>query len=378
MSKNASWIQTIIFAAFITIVLMLFITIPDKNNSEQENRELSQMPELSFSALFYDDFTGKFETYISDQFPFRDKWITVKARCELLSGKKENKGVFLCEGDTLIEAYSEPDYQLLDTNIKAVKNLADNIERPVFFALIPGPSEVNSPMLPKNAPNYSQKEIIDYCYKRSGAINIDILNPLLLHSDEYIYYRTDHHWTGLGAYYGYEALMGAMGYSATPLSSYNSSIISDEFYGTTYSKSGITWVKPDTIEIFAEEKASTQVVNYVSGDSEKSSMYEYDHLDKKNKYAVFMGGISPLISITTENTDAPSLLIVRDSYIDSLAPYLQNNFSEIYLMDIRYYKAQLMQSSIRDFINDNQIDEVLICYSVNNFSTDNNVFLLGM
>lgn len=377
MKKRSSWVQIIIFIAFIALFFILSLALPDKGFSEQENRELTQAPAFSLDALFSKKFATKFESYTTDQFPFRDSWTTLKARCELAIGKEENKGVFLCDGDTLIEAYEPPDQKQLDTNIAAVNSFAENSKVPIYFALIPGNSEIHSNILPNNAPNYSQKDVIDYCYTNSGAKNIDIYNDLASHADEYIFYRTDHHWTSLGAYYGYETLMKAMGYTPTPLSSFAPQTVSESFYGTVYSKSGISWVSPDTIEIFAEQDAATQVMNYSTNEPVEGSLYDTTFLDKKDKYSMFMGGNTPLLTIKTDKTDAPSILILRDSYMDSLLPFLQANFSEIHVMDLRYYKTQLVDSTVSDYVSEHGIDEVLVCYSVSNFGTDTNVFMLS-
>jgi len=378
MTKTSKWIQILLFTALISVFLALFLAMPDVLFSEQENRKLTQAPQFTLENLFSGKFTQKFESYITDQFPLRDRWITVKARSELLTGKKENKGVYLCEDDTLIEAYKAPDPAQLEKNIDAVRTLSESADVPVYFALIPGAAEIHSSLLPKNAPNDSQKDVINFCYENSGAVNVDIYSALQSHSDEYIFYRTDHHWTSLGAYYGYTSLMDAMGLGHSPLTAFDRRTVTDEFFGTVYSKSGINWVKPDTIEIFAEQDEATTVLNYSEGEAVKTELYDYGCLEKKDKYSMFMGGITPLITVETGNTDAPTLLVVRDSYMDSLAPFLQNSFSKIYFIDLRYYKTQFMQSSIRNFIRENSIDEVLVCYSVYNFATDANVFLLGL
>ena len=91
---------------------------------------------------------------------------------------------------------------------------------------------------------------------------------------------------------------------------------------------------------------------------------------------MFMGGNTPLEIVKTGKTNAPKILVLRDSYFDSVTPYMQNDFSEIHIMDLRYYKTQAMQQSVSDYIKQNDIDEVLICYSVVTFGTDTNVFLL--
>ncbi len=377
MTKHASMIQILIFSTFIAVFFLLFLFMPDRGFSERENRELTQAPAFSLDALFSKKFPTKFEAYSTDQFPFRDSWTTLKARCELGIGKMENKGVFLCADETLIEAYESPEQAQLDENIAAVRRFAEGAEIPVYFGLIPGRAEINAPLLPKNAPNASETAIINYAYENSGAKTIDITSALRAHANEYIFYRTDHHWTSLGAYYGYDALMSAMGHSPTPLSTFDPQTVSDSFYGTVYSKSGMSWIKPDSIEILAPQAADTQVINYLTGEAVEGALYDYTFLDKKDKYAMFMGGNTSLVKLITGKKDAPKLLILRDSYMDALLPFLQENYSEIDVMDLRYYRTQLGESSVKDYIRENDIDEVLICYGVSTFGTDTNVFLLA-
>ncbi len=376
MTKRSCKIQIVLFCAFIGFMLVLSAILPDRTFSERENRELQQTPKFNFQTLFAGKYTGKAETYTADQFPFRDGWMTMKARCELATGKKQNDDVYLCKDGTLIEKYKAPDSKLLDTNIAAVKHFAESSSVPVYFALIPGNAEIHGGLLPRNAPNDSQKRVIDYCYANSGAKNIDVESSLLAHKDEYIFYRTDHHWTTLGAYYGYEALLKAMGGSPAPLSDFPPESVSKDFYGTVYSKSGISWVRPDEIDIRAKQQPGTEIKNYLNGKAAETPLYDQSFLNKKDKYAMFMGGNTSLAVVKTDQTSAPKILILRDSYMDSVTPYLQNNFSEIHLIDLRYYKTQAMQESITDYVKKNDIDEVLICYGVSTFGTDANVFLL--
>lgn len=371
MSKKALWIQSGVFLAFIALFFILNLVSPDREFSQQENRTLQTAPAFSFHDLFSGKFTSTYETYVTDQFALRDAWITLKAGCELLSGKDGNNDIYLCENGTLIEGFTTPDKDDLDFNLDAVDALADNCSVPVYFALIPTASEIWSDLLPENAPNDSQKDLIDYAYSRTKANTIDIYSALYAHRDEEIYYRTDHHWTTLGAYYGYVSVIKALGMEPLPLSDYEASLVSSSFYGTTYSSSGFTWVEPDSITTFVEQ-GSAEIVNYPEGAPVEGSLYDESYLEKKDKYSYFYGGNTSLLQITTENTDAPSILILRDSYMDSLSPYLFAHFSQIHIIDLRYYKT-----SIRKYIEENSIDHVLVCYSVPNFSTDEYVFLAG-
>ncbi len=373
MSKKSLWLESILFLAFISLFFILNIATPDKEFSELENRYLQQTPKFSFASLASGKFTADFETYTTDQFPFRDTWTTMKARSELAVGKTQNKSVYLCvDENTVIEQFVAPEQSVLDNNMVALNKLKENTDAEVYFALIPGKGQVWSSLLPEGAPYDSEKDVIDYSYNQTDVNSIDMLSALGKHSGEYIYYRTDHHWTSLGAYYGYCAIASAMGLDVSPIDQYTGRrTVSDSFYGTTYSSSGFSWIKPDSIEIFVEEPENIDVKTYITEDATSGALYDFNFLEKKDKYSMFLGGNAPLHEISTGNK-GPSLLIVRDSYADSLVPFLLEDFSQIYVLDLRYYRA-----SLSDYIAENEIDNVLVCYSVSTFCTDINLFLLG-
>lgn len=374
MNKKALWAEALIFLAFIGAFFILNLVLPDRQFSEQENRYLQMRPEFSFKSLFSGDYTSKFETYTTDQFTFRDEWITLKAASELALGKQENNDVHLCENGTLIEGFKRPESSVLDSNMSALNTLVGNTDAKIYFALIPDKSDLYASLLPKNAPNDSEKEVIDYCYGQSNATNVDMYSALSAHTDEYIFYRTDHHWTSLGAYYGLSALAESMGLPCPALYSYTDRhVVSEEFYGTTWSSSGFSWVDPDTMEIFVNAPESLKVASYPQGSPVEGKLYDFSFLEKKDKYSMFMGGNCPMHVIETGNEDKPSLLILRDSYTDSLIPFLLDDFSEIHVLDLRYYRA-----SLKAYIEQNDFDNVLVCYSVSNFCSDSNIFLLGM
>jgi hypothetical protein len=378
MEKKSQWAQITLFLAFIALFFILNAVMPDKEFSERENRYLQQSPAFSLQSLFSGRFTSEFETCTTDQFAFRDSWTTLKARGELAVGKDENNGVYYCgettsgEGVTLIKGFSAPDQDDLDTKLDALEKLSDATDVPLYFALIPGASEVWKDKLPKNAPVASEKAVIDYAYAYTDVKTVDMLSALSVRAEEPIYYRTDHHWTSLGAYYGYAALMEAMGLPSEPLSHYQIRTVSESFLGTVYSSTGFSWVKPDRIETFVDEPVGLTVTRDLGAAAASAGLYEPSFLDKKDKYSYFLGGNTPLVRIETGNEDAPSLLIVRDSYADCLAPFLLENFSEIQLLDLRYF-----HTSLTAYIAEQGFDSILVCYSVENFCSDTNISLLG-
>lgn len=373
MSKKALWIEAIVFLAFIFAFFILNTALPDREFSEQENRSLQQRPAFSFDELFSGQYTKDFEAYTTDQFTLRDEWITLKAASELALGKRQNNGMFLCDGGTIIEPYEAPEDDKLEANMEALNKLVANTDADVYFALIPGKSDIWAHMLPQNAPRDSEKAAIDYCYSLSDAVNVDIYGKLEEHSGEYIYYRTDHHWTTLGAYYGFSALAESMGLDCPDISEYGGrETVSEEFYGTSWSSSGFSWVEPDSMEIFVTEPEGLEITNYPQGSPVEGQLYDWSRLEVKDKYSFFYGGNTPLLEIETGVEGAPSLLILRDSYMDSLSPFLLASYSRIHILDLRYYRA-----SLSDYIAQNGFDDVLVCYSIDNFSTDSNIFLLG-
>lgn len=370
MSKKALWLQTLIFLCFIGLFFILNLAIPDKDFSRNENRMLQGLPEFSFEDLFEGKFTKDFEDYVTDQFAFRDRWTSLKARCELLLGKDENKGIYLLEGERLIEAFEVPDMDDFDFKLSSIDALAKNNEIPVYFALVPSAAEIYSDMLPAGAPNHSQLELIEYAYSFVSAESVDMYSALMAHRDENIFYRTDHHWTTLGAYYGYTAIAEAMGFEPVDISSYSEEVVSTEFLGTTFSSSGFAWIKPESISRYVPQ-GDMVITNYPSGSPVEGTMYDESFLAAKDKYSYFYGGNTPLLKIDTGKEDLPSLLIVRDSYMDSLSPYLTEHFSTIHIVDLRYNS-----SSLKAYIAQNDIDNILVCYSVPNFSTDGKIFLI--
>ena len=374
MRDISNWIQTGLFLAFIGVFFVINLFTPDRGFSENENRALQQAPPVSLQRIANKSFMDDFEKYMSDQFAARDLWMSSKARMELLSGKREMNNVYLCSDGRLLERFELPTDETFTRHAGYITEFADRVDLPVYFALIPSALEFGGALLPDGAPYDGQKQLIDAFYNRDSKLqNIDIFAALAEHSDEYIYYRTDHHWTSLGAYYAYSAISDAMSLSCPPLDSYVRRKVSAEFYGSLYSSSGMNWVPADEIELFVEPDSSVQVFKYGSAGIEPGPLYRFEALEKKDKYSLFMGGIAGLSRVETGTADSPTLLIIRDSFADSLVPFLLEDFAEIHLVDLRYYTQ-----SLSAYIEDVKPDVILICYSVVNFSSDTHLFqLLG-
>ena len=363
MKKSHNLLITILFCTFLGGIALASILIPDKSFSEMENRNLRPLPELTASKFTSGRFMTEAENYASDQIALRDTWVAIKALGEVLSGKRENNGIYFAEGNTLIRRVEEPDAALVEENIQKLRDFAAQTEVPVYFGLIPTAASIWQDKLPDGAPSADEAAWTQWMYSQSGAANIDIAAALEAHSGEEIYYRTDHHWTSLGAYYGANAILNAMELEELNISNYTPQAVSDSFLGTNYSSAGSWWVSPDTIITYVPAEGMEVISNF-TGREEPGRLYVAEQLEVKNKYAYFLGGNQPLCVIRSQ-AEGDKLLVIRDSYSDCLAPFLAERFSEVHLYDLRYNRLSSL-----DYIRENEIDAVLVLYSFDTFTSD--------
>ena len=369
MTKAYSRFLTALFCLFLGGLMVWQVLLPDRERSDVENRTLAQWPEFSWGSLKDGSYTAAVEEYFADQFPLRDAWTGLKARTEQLIGKTEFHGVYLC-GDTLISKVDTPDEELVTNNLSYITRLAEKTDVSVYLGFIPSAAEVWRDKLPEGAESWDQNAYLSQA-AGLGLPMIDFSAALTAHADEPIFYRTDHHWTSLGAFYGANAVLSALGRPTLDRADFTPQVVSDDFNGTLYSTSGIHWLTPDEMEYWVEEDGIS-VTSWRTGSPEPAALYERSYLEKKDKYSSFLGGNQPLCVLKNEhNPDGGKILLVRDSYSDSLAPFLAQSFSEVHLLDLRYYRAPVSQ-----YAAENDIDEIVVLYSVPNFITDRNLVLL--
>lgn len=365
MSKLSQRLTAAVFCLFLAGFGLLHVLLPDRTFSPVENRNLDRLPAFSWSALVSGSYTADLESYLADQFPLRDGWMGMKTRYEYLLGKREFHNVYLC-GDTLVGKVE--DGSRAEQNLDHLRRLAENTDLPVYLCLIPTAAETWREKLPAGAESFDQMAYLERARAVAGITWVDAAGVLADHAGEDLYYRTDHHWTSLGAYYGYSAFMDALGEKPLPLG--EGGTVSVDFYGTLYSTSGVHWVKPDTIERYVQDEGVT-VEDVEAG--ETHGLYVNRFLEEKDQYASFLGGNAPLYIVRNPNAATQEkLLVVRDSYSDSLAPFLSQRFGEIHLLDLRYYRTGVAQ-----YAQENDIGRILVCYSVENFIKDVDAVFLG-
>ncbi len=386
MSKKYSTFITALFCLFIFGFGIALILSPSRDFSDQENRYLAQFKAPTLKTLRSGEFMEKFEDYVTDQFPLRDQWVQLKAYSERALGKQENNGVYFSpDGQTLFAHFTAPTREALEQKVGFVNKLGANLVVPVYFSLVPDKSFVLADLLPANAPNVDDGSTIEEAQALCGDRVTYIDLRTMLTGERDAFYRTDHHWTTMGARLAFQRLMSGMNLvrpiAAEDLNglSYQGlsyTEVSGSFYGTTYSASGAGWVEPDSICTVIPEggtKGNVTVTRYPEGAPIEGGLYYPEKLAVKDKYAYFLGGNQPLCVIKNPDAAGGKLLVIRDSYADSLAPFLAEEFQEVHLFDLRYNNLSLKQ-----YVADNGIGQVLVLYSAANFSTDQNLFKLGM
>ena len=362
----------IIFILTLFLFLIINVIVPDREKSVQENRMLATKPKFRLSSLISGDYDEKFEAYMDDQFVGRDMWRKLKVTVDRIGGSRLENGVYIGKNGQLLEQIEVADETHLAANIKAIKSFSESQSKiPVRMMLVPDAANVLNHSLPALAKPEDQTQMFSMVRKDLGdSVEwIDVSTELNKHKTEKIYYKTDHHWTTLGAFYAFQAAAPSLGIDGDLSGKYVSYTVSDSFNGMLASKSGVNLGEKEQIDIYVPTEEDTDlIVDYVDEGKRSTSLYDSSKLKEKDQYTVFLGGNSSLLDIRTVSTSTKRLLLVKDSFANSFIPFLTPYYREIVVVDPRYYSG-----TINDLMDSYRISEVLFLYSGNTFFKDNNI-----
>lgn len=362
----------IIFILILFLFLIINIIVPNKEKSVQENRMLATKPKFRLSSLISGDYDEKFEDYMDDQFVGRDMWRKLKVTVDRICGSRLENGVYIGRNGQLLEQIEVADENHLAANIKAIKSFSESQKKiPVRMMLVPDAANVLNHSLPALAKPEDQTQMFSMVRKDLGdSVEwIDVSTELNKHKTEKIYYKTDHHWTTLGAFYAFQAAAPSLGIEGDLSGKYVSHAVSNSFNGMLASKSGVNLGEKEQIDIYVPTEEDTDlIIDYVDEGKRSTSLYDSSKLKEKDQYTVFLGGNSSLLDIRTVSTSTKRLLLVKDSFANSFIPFLTPYYREIVVVDPRYYSG-----TINDLMDSYRISEVLFLYSGNTFFKDNNI-----
>ena len=377
-SKIGKYIPAVVFLIFIYGVALWFLFSPKTDYSSSEKRYLQKFPDANVEKVLSGEFGSEFETFFADRFPQRNTWVGLNAYTTLAEGNNGASGVYNCKNGYLINKPVSTDNNL-DKNVGAVVDFAKTIDAPTTVMLVPSTGYIADDVLPTFHDKYNDDEDISKISSTLSKEKIGFVDLRERFKSEYkngsqLYYKTDHHWTTKGAYTGYQELCKALG--ITPID--DSTLKKDsypDFYGTTYSSSGFWLTPPDNIEIWSNPKNSDKniSVKITEGANVKTSgsMYFTDHLKEDDKYPVFIDGNHALTEITNTNAKNGTILLIKDSFSHSLAPFLAENYSKVVLVDLRYYKE-----SVSQLVSTYNPEQVVVLYGIDNLATDTDIVWL--
>ena len=307
--------------------------------SPVEKRELQTRPEISITKVLDGRFQRKYESYLRDQFPGRDHWVSFQTDMELFMGKNEIHNVYIGKNHYLLEHYTEKEFdpQQISKNLQALEKFVGKAKQnaDVHVMMVPTKSWVLREKLPAFAPHYKEQKFYDALQQKLEKDDVLIsVEPVLdAHKEEEIYYRTDHHWTTLGAWYAYEQYTKAVGGDLQRAQGKKKfRCISKDFYGTTYAK--INYARQaDKIEIY--EPADKLRVVYNMGEKKTKTLYDVSFLKTADQYSVFTGGNQAVLEITGGIKDGKTLLLIKDSFANSILPFLAEDYEKLVVVDLR-------------------------------------------
>ena len=208
--------------------------------------------------------------------------------------------------------------------------------------------------------------MINNIYSKITFNTIDVYNTLKENNKKYqMFYHLDHHWTTYGAYFAYVEYARNNDIEPLDITDFDIELVTNKFYGTLYSKSNDYSRDSDSIYLF--NRNNNLEVNYVYNKKVTDTLYEKSYLDKKDKYGLFLDNNHPLIIVTNNDIiSSKEIIVIKDSFANSLIPFLVNHFKKVHIIDPRYYNL-----SISAYLKENpNIKDGLILYNANTIDSD--------
>lgn len=372
MKKLLRYPVLILFFGILALFTVVDLLYPDREYSELENTTLQQRPAFNLSRLVNNQWTADYGDYVKEQFMFRDTWIDLQSRSEsLLLQKVEIGGQIEGQANGQEALYTkqfslkESEVSQLEKNIQYVCQFLEKYPNAAFM-LAPSASLIYADQLPADTPMLDEGGYLDEIFARTGEAGqvLDLRQEFTANREEYLYYRTDHHWTTQGACLAYEVYCKQLG--LTPSLPSSAAVYVEGFYGTGYSASRLWNAQEDVIAYYPLDNAMT-VYDTMGENSFKerftAGMYDTSKLETRDKYALFLYGNNALSRI--QGNGEGKILVIKDSYANCFVPFLTANFDQIDVMDLRSYSY-----SLDALIQENQYDQILILYNFQSFKAD--------
>lgn len=351
---------------------------PKRTQIELENRKAAQFPTFSIEGLLDGSWQSSFAIWMQDQFVLRDQWINAqRATDEIVFQKVEEGGILIGKDQwmfTKLFTVDDSTQKQLDKNVQAVSDFAAKYPGKVTFLLAPSASVIYSEELPAGAPMVDENAMLDEIFSEIGqsADVLDLRDVFTANKDQYLYFKTDHHWTPLGAYLAYQQFCTLKGLTPFDCAARESATVED-FQGTHYSATRLWNVENDSITYYPLENPMT--IFRITGEAQyepetTENLINTEKFSTRDKYAAFLDGNNGYSVI--EGNGTGSILVVKDSYANSFIPYLTENYAKIGVVDFRNFKYGLDSTIAQE-----GYDQILILYNFQTFIADTNLIYIS-
>ncbi len=351
---------------------------PKRTQIELENRKAAQSPAFSIEGLLDGSWQSSFAIWMQDQFVLRDQWINAqRATDEIVFQKVEEGGILIGKDQWMFTKLFTVDDSIqkqLDKNVQAVSDFAAKYPGKVTFLLAPSASVIYSEELPAGAPMVDENAMLDEIFSEIGqsADVLDLRDVFTANKDQYLYFKTDHHWTPLGAYLAYQQFCTLKGLTPFDCAARESATVED-FQGTHYSATRLWNVENDSITYYPLENPMT--IFRITGEAQyepetTENLINTEKFSTRDKYAAFLDGNNGYSVI--EGNGTGSILVVKDSYANSFIPYLTENYAKIGVVDFRNFKYGLDSTIAQE-----GYDQILILYNFQTFIADTNLIYIS-
>ena len=400
-----------LFFLCLTLGMLFSLIIPLRPTySDVEKRELAKFPEFSFTALVSGRYFKDIDTWFADTFPFREGLITVNSKLSELrgvgdriyglndmavqtvpevtsgkepekTGKEENSattekqteptvpdqindvtqtlGGVLVIGDSGYE-YCSFHQNVADKYAGIINKTAKELKgiSSVYCMVVPTSMDITiSDNVRKGINSCDQSEVAKYIYDslNTGAKTVDLYTQLRMHRDEYVYFRTDHHWTALGAYYAYEKFCETAGYKPITLDKYKKVSYGD-FLGSFYGDTNNSAMRKNPDELIAylpPYKSSLTFTNPEGKSFNWDLVHDVSNYPISQKYNSFAGSDNPFTVIENLSKEkGKTCLVIKESFGNAMIPFLVGKYKKVYVIDYRYYKKGIIAFAKQNKIND--------------------------
>ncbi len=362
-------ILILLFCGFLGVMFLLYLILPSDSFSEKEKRFLAEKPAFNTEKIFSGSFMDASESWAADHMPGRDFFVWVSAEADLLANLQVSKDVYIGENSRLFESPVSFSDARIRQNMEILNRFADSVSQPVDMLLIPSSGFLMSEEISGLKDPYEDDRIIRSSYALAGD-HIRTLDLLSVYGEiaepGSLFYKTDHHWTSRGAWLACRAYMEQNGKKGLKEEDYLI-LPEDGFYGSLYSRACLWQIPSDTIELWDSRGDFT--VSFLGKEEKSESLFFLSHLDEPDKYPVWLDGNHPEVTIVNHNENAEGkLLVIRDSFANCLGCFLADSYSQVTMIDLRYYRESVSELCLQE-----GFDDILFVYSVRNYMTDSNI-----